>query len=44
MKPFFHIITFFFVLLLAACATKDKTHLVQFEGESFIKKTGRLQS
>jgi hypothetical protein len=37
MKPFFHIITFFFLLLLAACATKDETHFVQFEGEAFQK-------
>ncbi len=34
MKPFFHMITFFLVLLLAACATKEETHFVQFEGKS----------
>jgi hypothetical protein len=38
MKPFFHITILSFLLLLAACATKDDdTQLVQFEGESYQK-------
>ena len=38
MKPFSYVTAFFFLLLLAACATKDdETHFVQFEGESYQK-------